>query len=133
MCACVCTCVSMYMHIYVYGCMCVCASVYVCVCIYLCACACVHVRVCVCAPLPSCGISQAQEINSRMEEAGRATGLGDESQVVPHGADGRAGGGVETCLAGQKHLAVLGDFPLQRLLEIGTCRGRESMLRSHEL
>ena len=103
------------------------------VCVYTYVCVYVSMYMCVCAPLPSCGVRQAQETNSRMEEAGRATGFGDESQVMPHGADGRAGGGVETCLACQKHLAVLGDFPLQRLLEIGTCRGREGMLRSHEL
>lgn len=121
------------MGICVYVCVCKFIRVCTCVCIYVCVCPCTCVCVYALAPLPRCGISQAQEINSRMEEAGRATGLGDESQIMPLGAGARAGGGVETCLAHQKHLAVLCDFPFQRLLEIGTCRGRQGMLRGHEL
>lgn len=33
----------------------------------------------------------------------------------------QAGGGAGTRLARQQHLAVLGDLPLQRFLEVGTC------------
>lgn len=53
---------------------------------------------------------------------GKGLGNSHRSGTIGLGAGLEAGAGI--CLAGQQHLAVLRDLPLQRLLEIRTWEGQ---------
>ena len=50
-------------------------------------------------------------------------GLGKTTVLGPRGPGTGLEAGARLCLAGQQHLAVVRDLPLQRLHEIRTCKG----------